>query len=274
MANPNDPRETLSTAEAAQLAGVGPSSVKRWADQGLLRCVKTAGGHRRFERTELERFLRSHVTSKETASAPWLRTMLHGDPLAVEALLLQERASTGAWFRVADGLGPILTELGARWERGTVTVADEHIAATNLQRALSRVSEGIPVAPGAPVCVLAAAEGDEHTLGLSLAELTLREAGFATLWVGAPTPTGELLRVIQRRGLSRVCLSASVLSRTASSLKRQAATVGEACAARKLDLVLGGEGAWPDVPAHGVRLHTFEALRSHVTAEPHLRQAQ
>lgn len=272
MRNDDELRDTLSTAEAAQLAGVGPSSVKRWADQGLLRCVKTAGGHRRFERGELERFLRSHVTAKESAAAPWLRTMLHGDALGVEALLLQERSRAGAWCHVADGVGPVLTELGARWERGTVTVADEHIAATHLQRALARISEGLPVSPDAPVCVLAAAEGDEHTLGLSLAELTLREAGFATLWVGAPTPTQELLKVIQRRGVARVCLSASTLSRPVAALRRQAATLAQACAARKLDLVLGGEGAWPEPPPYGVRLRTFDALRAHVTGAGALRQ--
>ena len=35
--------DLLTTADAARLAGVGASSVKRWADSNLLRCVRTAG---------------------------------------------------------------------------------------------------------------------------------------------------------------------------------------------------------------------------------------
>jgi excisionase family DNA binding protein len=51
----------LTTVEASNLAGVGLSTVKRWADQGLLPHVRTAGGHRRFERFALERFLREQA---------------------------------------------------------------------------------------------------------------------------------------------------------------------------------------------------------------------
>ena len=49
--------DLLSNVEVGRLAGVGPTAVKRWADQGLLPCVRTAGGHRRFRRDEVEKFL-------------------------------------------------------------------------------------------------------------------------------------------------------------------------------------------------------------------------
>ena len=54
----SESEETLSTVKAARLLEVGASTVKRWADEGLLPCVRTAGGHRRFARQELERWLR------------------------------------------------------------------------------------------------------------------------------------------------------------------------------------------------------------------------
>jgi photoactive yellow protein len=46
----------LSSTAAAKVLGVAPSTVKRWADDGLLTCVKTAGGHRRFSLVEVQRF--------------------------------------------------------------------------------------------------------------------------------------------------------------------------------------------------------------------------
>jgi excisionase family DNA binding protein len=48
----------LSTRQVAALLGVGGSSVKRWADRGLLACVKTVGGQRRFEPEVVDAFRR------------------------------------------------------------------------------------------------------------------------------------------------------------------------------------------------------------------------
>jgi excisionase family DNA binding protein len=52
----------LTTTEAAKAAAVAPSTIKRWADQGMLPFSRTAGGHRRFERFAIERLLREHPT--------------------------------------------------------------------------------------------------------------------------------------------------------------------------------------------------------------------
>lgn len=46
--------ELMTTREAAKLLGVGTTTIKRWADEGRLHCVKTAGGHRRYPRSAVE----------------------------------------------------------------------------------------------------------------------------------------------------------------------------------------------------------------------------
>ena len=40
--------DLLSTREVSDMLGVGTTSIKRWADEGELECVRTPGGHRRF----------------------------------------------------------------------------------------------------------------------------------------------------------------------------------------------------------------------------------
>ena len=40
----------LTPGQAAAILRVSPQTVSRWADAGLLPCVVTLGGHRRFER--------------------------------------------------------------------------------------------------------------------------------------------------------------------------------------------------------------------------------
>lgn len=45
----------LKLKKAAELLGVHPATLRRWADNGDIICVFTPGGHRRFPRSEVER---------------------------------------------------------------------------------------------------------------------------------------------------------------------------------------------------------------------------
>jgi len=55
---PDDPRSPddpwLPIGAAARLVGVGPDTLRRWADGGKVQSYQTAGGHRRFLRSSLE----------------------------------------------------------------------------------------------------------------------------------------------------------------------------------------------------------------------------
>jgi len=71
----NQPR-WLTLSEAAQLLGVHPSTVRRWADDGHLCCMRTPGGHRRFLEEGLHQFLSLHQQDALVASRDALADML------------------------------------------------------------------------------------------------------------------------------------------------------------------------------------------------------
>lgn len=48
----------LTPKEVADLFRVDSKTVARWAAQGKIRYFKTVGGHRRYERAEVERLIR------------------------------------------------------------------------------------------------------------------------------------------------------------------------------------------------------------------------
>jgi excisionase family DNA binding protein len=54
----------LSLTDACELLGVSPSTVRRWADTGLVRTFVTPGGHRRFSRAGLESLLPDRPTRR------------------------------------------------------------------------------------------------------------------------------------------------------------------------------------------------------------------
>lgn len=246
--------DLMTTVDVGRLAGVGPTSVKRWADEGLIPCVRTAGGHRRFPRDAVESFLRRQRGSTADATVDLL---LRTEGLGVEARLLAERSRLGSWVAVAEHLGMVVGEIGRRWRAGSITIIQEHLATERLSRAVSRISEAMPVAPTAPRCLLACAEGDDHALGLSLVELCLREVGWRTLWSGRRTPTDELVAMAHQRSMEMLALSASAASTEETILGRQLAQLAPACAGAGVALALGGDGAWPDPPPPGRR---FRAL--------------
>ncbi len=260
----------LTTTEAAEAAAVAPSTIKRWADQGILPFSRTAGGHRRFERFAIERLLREQpvsVSSGDPVATAWVRCLADGRRHEIDGRLLEAKARLGSWWRVADELALALAEIGNQWERGRLTIADEHVASDALARALARVGDALPIRLDGPRCLLACAGEDEHTLGLSLAELCLRELGWTPLWLGRRTPVDEVVRLVRGGQAAMVALSASALLGDELALRAITDEVGAACKERGVGLLLGGAGAWPCQPAYGLRVNSFAAFRDYFVGE-------
>lgn len=63
--------ELLRLAEAAELVGVSYPTLKQWIYKGKIRSVKTAGGHHRIPREEVERLTGgATTTAKQQQSQP------------------------------------------------------------------------------------------------------------------------------------------------------------------------------------------------------------
>jgi methanogenic corrinoid protein MtbC1 len=223
--------------------------------------VRTAGGHRRFTRDALDRFIRlqSHEEPVATEVDRWIDALT--SDMSHELALVRARSRLGSWQRVADELDPVLVEVGRRWSEGKMSIAEEHILTERLSRALARISESLPLAPNAPSCLLACVESEDHTLGLSLAELCLREIGWASVWMGARSPIESIAeRVRMDDRIRLVGLSATEACRDPALLRRVVATVGLVCRERDVALILGGRGPWPDAPAYGARIGVTEGF--------------
>lgn len=253
----------MTTTEAARVLGVGPSTVKRWADDGLLACVRTAGGHRRFLEEEVERFKQHGFGGDAQHDVDrWLDLLMapEADPFQVNAALMQARGERGSWWEVCEHLGPVLQEIGQRWARGELAISEEHVASERLARGLAFVTQSVGVSPRSPAAVLVTAEGDDHTLGLSMVEVCAREAGWSTVWLGRNTPHSEVLDAVERRRARLVAVSASAFSSDPEELARQESLLARLLAPRDVPVLLGGSGRWPESPAHGERMGGFRQL--------------
>lgn len=273
----------LSTGEASQLLGVSPSAIKRWANEGLLPCSRTAGGHRRFRREDVlavqdaaQRSTsgRSAETSEltdlndldssvQSELTDWVERLVEGGDVAeLVKVLRAQRESLGSWWALADFVGQVLTALGHAWQSGAVSILDEHVASERLRRAILICAQEFRPPPDARLAILAGASGEDHIMGLVLSELVLRAQGWRVVWAGARTPVGPLIEYVRREAPKLVGISASPYAMDQMGLAAEADSLTRICRQVGATLVLGGTGLWPDPPPAGaVRARTFEDFR-------------
>ena len=95
-----------------------------------------------------------------------------------------------------------------------------------------------------------------------------RELGWSSLWAGRNTPTAEIVRTLadHRLGIRIVALSASAASSNERTLANEVRALEDRCRADGVILLLGGAGAWPERPRHGVVVRNLAMLRTIVPA--------
>jgi methanogenic corrinoid protein MtbC1 len=148
---------------------------------------------------------------------------------------------------------PYLHELGERWERGEVSVADEHFASNLLRGRLFGLARGWDRGLG-PRALLACAPGEQHDLALIVFGLALRERGWRITYLGPDTPIDSLENAARTLEPAAVVIAVTTpqrLAGTEASLRK---------VARSVPLWIAGAGASPKV--------TEKAGARHLDADP------
>ena len=93
-----------------------------------------------------------------------------------------------------DVVLPYLHELGARWARGEVSVAQEHFATHVIRGRLASLTQGWGRGHG-PRAVLACPPEELHDMALLAFGIVLNRNGWRIEYLGANTPLGDLIRM-------------------------------------------------------------------------------
>jgi diguanylate cyclase (GGDEF)-like protein len=97
-------------------------------------------------------------------------------------------------------VAPAMAWIGELWERGALTAADEHLATAISHNVLARLFPRLLRATprSRERVMLAAAQGEHHTLGLRMVADMLEGAGFDVLYLGGDVPLDALLDACKR----------------------------------------------------------------------------
>ncbi|HEU4710395.1 MAG TPA: helix-turn-helix domain-containing protein [Pyrinomonadaceae bacterium] len=248
----------LTTKEVARLLRVSEATIKRWADDGLLHSSKTAGGHRRFSTQSIANLRREQGIGtapasprppkkgralSRSSSVGFTELLLAGEEEAAAALLIHDYMEGESLVTLFDKtIAEAMHQVGERWSRGTITVADEHLATRVVLTAVQGLRGMIvPGEPSGMKAICCGIEGDLHELPVHLAEIILESEGWNTRNLGPNTPLFSLRKMVTHQRPQLVCISArniADLDRAISEfaqLRRVTARLGAA-------VVLGGEG--------------------------------
>lgn len=101
---------------------------------------------------------------------------------------------------------PVMYDVGRLWQRGDITVAQEHHAASVVHAWLmSSLARFQPTRTEVIVC--ASAPGNEHENGLASVAVALAEAGFRIVYIGRSVPVDALVRAVEDNDANALLLS-------------------------------------------------------------------
>ena len=183
----------LSAAEAARSAiteahaRVEPSSV-----------TLGSGGSGRLDRHELARSLQ--------------RALDDFDEGAAQAVLDRLLSDFTLATTLRDVVLPYLHQLGERWGRGEITIAQEHFASNVIRGRLGGLARGWGDGHG-PRAIVACPPDELHDLPLLVFGIVLNRNGWRVDYFGASTPVDELLRAAAHSRPELVVVAATTADR-------------------------------------------------------------
>lgn len=161
------------------------------------------------------------------------------DPGRFHDALQRQLARQGLQAFVEETLAPLTVEVGLRWEDGRFAVFEEHLYTEVVQRVLRQAIGGLPSVRNGPVILLTSLPGEEHVLGLLMAEALFALEGAACVAIGAGTPPPEIARAAAAYRADVVALSCSA----ACPPRRLAADMAQLRALLPAELALWAGGA-------------------------------
>jgi methanogenic corrinoid protein MtbC1 len=200
-------------------------------------------------------------STQECAAGDFARALLASDEtrcrqIAVELFLSQLRVSAIC----DDVITPAFEQIGQQWACGGVEVYQERLACEITHRALNDLRAMVPE-PGASAsqAIGGCPPGDFYTLGTSMAELVLRDAGWRSVSLGTNLPYETLASAVRQRRPHLFWLSCSHCVDEAE-LERGYATLLESLEADVL-LVMGGQAITPLLCEHMPRAAYCATMR-------------
>ena len=154
-----------------------------------------------------------HESTITVIAGAFAEALLTADEVAAEIAI---RAAMDAGLGTAEideqVIAPALWLVGELWERGKISVAEEHIATEITVRvlALQREVQRVEQSRAGRRALLATPAGEFHVVALRMVANLLRGAGYDVVMLGADVPPVALAGAVQRFDAHVICMSSTM----------------------------------------------------------------
>lgn len=224
--------EGMSISQAATLLQTQPESVllemAKYEKNG--RNGRTNGIYTENDlttaKTKRTALLPNEVRSPQTLTDQLLRAFLDFDEQTADRLLAEAASIYSPETVCVDIMQAVLIEIGERWVKNEVTIANEHFASTICRARLNAMIEALPLKEGGPLVLTACGPQEFHELGIIMTTYFLRRYGWRVIYLGQNVPSLDLEKDIRRLSPSLLVFSAG-RAETAILLAREILPVVE-----------------------------------------------
>jgi DNA-binding transcriptional MerR regulator/methylmalonyl-CoA mutase cobalamin-binding subunit len=235
-----DSAATYSIKAVAAATGLSVETLRAWERRyRVIEPKRGAGGHRLYTTHDVSRLRRLHET---TARGHAIGKIAHlsddalsrllsdhpasGEGAAAEAFIERILAAVGKYRPaecdrvmatafallspfdvVRNVLSPALREVGERWHRGDLSIAQERIASNCARRQLTALLHTFNSVAKGPAVVFATLSGERHELGILMCAALAASLQLRTYYLGPDLPAEEAARCAQKSNAAAVAIS-------------------------------------------------------------------
>lgn len=234
-------QKLLTSSEVAELINVNVSTVKRWTDNGEIKCTHTLGKHRKYRfRDVIDFAANNHIQINPSylysgqinkdeirkinfavysndykfLSDTFYNYILKGNKSKAESLLKLIYGYKVPLGTIYDSVvAPSLIRIGEDWYENKIGIETEHLASNiTLQSVIKLQDVIIKKEPKGFVSVCGCLTDEFHSIGITCINNLLESEGWESYLLGSNTPASSFIKTIEQYKPHLVCISTSVIN--------------------------------------------------------------
>lgn len=206
-------KKDLNTKQVGNLFGVDESTVRRWAMAGKIKCISSAGGHRKFSYTDIVNFAnqkgiilnpkdKSKDLSPKKTVKDIVKCALDHNYQAVEKTLIELYLSGVPLPSLMDDyIEPVLVSIQNNLDDNNISVAEEHIARKIVSKGLNQFKLSVVNTKkhnGKNILCLNL-ENDIPDLPIDMIHILLEDVGYSVHNCGSHTSIVDIKNLLSKK---------------------------------------------------------------------------
>ncbi len=229
-----------SVKAVSQATGITPETLRAWERRyGAVKPLRESNGRRTYNHEDVTRLRklkqlseRGHTISRlaplsqseldelcarldgeltSTATLELVSRLLdateRADEAACDEVLAQAVCILPPQRLIRALLSPALVEVGVRWDKGSLSVGQEHLLSTCIRRLIMSLINTYHRSDASIHVIFATPSGEQHTFGSLFATYIAATVGIRTTYLDSPIPPAELDALARNMQAQAVAIS-------------------------------------------------------------------